>query len=283
MWKPALVGLLGLFAVAPPSAAPPAAAAEPSGAERLRGFSAEGSGVEREVEARLAALADPQRIRERHRYFTALPHPAGSARNRELAFEALVGAIMGLLVTAFIFGAIAGLAWLATFFIGTPLGLDRSAFALGVAALFLLVAVVSAWRRVDPLAGLTPMTDRQLMLTLISLGSPHLLYFSPRHATAGAAAVILGGPASLCEALGTWAHRLRWNRAMVREAARLLERSRDACPADAIGDARAGLLLKRLALVKTIERGGAPALTATERGREVLEGRDPDGNRREER
>jgi len=85
MWKPALVGLLGLLAVAPPSATPPVAAAEPSRAERLRGFSAEGSGVERAVEARLAALADPQRIRERHRYFTALPHPAGSARNRELA------------------------------------------------------------------------------------------------------------------------------------------------------------------------------------------------------
>lgn len=197
------------------------------------------------------------------------------ARNRELAFEALVGAIMGLLVTAFIFGAIAGLAWLAAFFLGTPLGLDRSAFALGVAGLFLLVALVSAWRRVDPLVGLAPMTDQQLLLTLISLGSPRLLYFSPRHATAGAAALLLGGPANLCEALGTWAHRLRWSPAMVQEAARLLERSRDACPADAIGDARAGLLLKRLALVKTIERGSALALTTTERGRAVLDGATP--------
>ena len=53
--------------------------------ERIKGFTAEGSIEERQIEAALKKLADPK-VYERHlRFLTEEPHIAGSKRNYDLA------------------------------------------------------------------------------------------------------------------------------------------------------------------------------------------------------
>ena len=49
------------------------------------GFSRGSEDAQRSLEQRLIARADPARVRDLHRELTRLPHPAGSARDRELA------------------------------------------------------------------------------------------------------------------------------------------------------------------------------------------------------
>jgi hypothetical protein len=49
------------------------------------GFSAPAAQTEISIEERYRALTSPQRIAEFHRTLTLEPHPAGSARNNELA------------------------------------------------------------------------------------------------------------------------------------------------------------------------------------------------------
>jgi N-acetylated-alpha-linked acidic dipeptidase len=49
------------------------------------GFSPEAARAERDIEERYRVLASTEQIEKFHRYLTAEPHPAGSARNNELA------------------------------------------------------------------------------------------------------------------------------------------------------------------------------------------------------
>ena len=51
----------------------------------MAGFSAQGAAEEASVEQRFRALTSTEQISKFHRYLTAEPHPAGSARNNELA------------------------------------------------------------------------------------------------------------------------------------------------------------------------------------------------------
>ncbi|HUL79060.1 MAG TPA: M28 family metallopeptidase [Vicinamibacteria bacterium] len=51
----------------------------------LTGFAPASAERERAVEAEFTAVLSPERVRAWHRHFTAEPHPAGSARNHELA------------------------------------------------------------------------------------------------------------------------------------------------------------------------------------------------------
>lgn len=52
---------------------------------RMLGFSPESAAQEQAVESQFVALGSPQQIRTFHRYLTSEPHPAGSARNNDLA------------------------------------------------------------------------------------------------------------------------------------------------------------------------------------------------------
>ncbi len=52
---------------------------------RMVGFSPSGAIAEAAIEAKYRALTSPEQIQKFHRYLTAEPHPAGSARNNELA------------------------------------------------------------------------------------------------------------------------------------------------------------------------------------------------------
>jgi N-acetylated-alpha-linked acidic dipeptidase len=52
---------------------------------RMMGFSASGAAAEAAVETQFRGMASAESISKFHRYLTAEPHPAGSARNNELA------------------------------------------------------------------------------------------------------------------------------------------------------------------------------------------------------
>ncbi len=51
----------------------------------MTGYSAARAAEQRKLEAQYAAIPSSEEARKQHRYFTAEPHPAGSARNNELA------------------------------------------------------------------------------------------------------------------------------------------------------------------------------------------------------
>ena len=94
--------------------------------------------------------------------------------NRELTVDALGKSLLGVVFSFFTFGFVYCWAWFLGLFVASSLGL-RS----WLAGLFLVVATCSAWRHVDPMAGLPPrLSDRQeLMLTLISRATVGTSYF----------------------------------------------------------------------------------------------------------
>lgn len=63
----------------------PAATTDRVPADKMTGFCRQSAAIEREVESKFKEIPSPESVRKFHRYFTAEPHPAGSARNNELA------------------------------------------------------------------------------------------------------------------------------------------------------------------------------------------------------
>ena len=57
----------------------------PSATGNIMGFGAQAAAAEAGVETKFKALISPDEARKFHREFTAEPHPAGTARNNELA------------------------------------------------------------------------------------------------------------------------------------------------------------------------------------------------------
>jgi hypothetical protein len=195
-----------------------------------------------------------------------------SGYNRDVRLEVLFKSLLGLGFSVLVFGFVFWLAWFTGLFFTASLHLHAWQFAILVAGLFLIVATWSAWKQVDPLAGLQPLTDQQRLLTLISQATPGVVYFSPRHATAGAAAVLLAGPANILEALGIWVWRLRLDPMLLEEAARLLNACNANYRIEEIREPEAALLLKRLALVKLVPLDDSSALTLTEKGEKIVKG-----------
>ena len=78
-FRPALAVVV-LIAVGVAADEPP-----PTDTTRIPGFTAAASTIERSLEARMADLLDPESTARHFRLLTAEPHPAGSARNLELA------------------------------------------------------------------------------------------------------------------------------------------------------------------------------------------------------
>jgi hypothetical protein len=191
-------------------------------------------------------------------------------RNRELGIDAAIKAGLGVLFSLVTFGCVFWFSWVIGFAIAGYLGMRPWHLALGVTALFAMAATWSAWHRVNPLAGLQPLTDQELILTLISQAIPGVLYFSPRHAVAGAALLLLGGPANVVSALGIWAHRLRADDRLLGEAASVLTLCGEGCPVKQLPHLHAALLLRRLALVKPMPNGNSTSLAVTEKGRKLV-------------
>lgn len=196
-----------------------------------------------------------------------------AARNRGLTFEAFVEFWLGVLFTALTLGFIYWIAWVFTYF--TSL---QGYFPAIVTGLFALASFYEAWRRVNPLQGVRSLTDAEMRLTLIALATPHFAYFSPRHALAGWAMVVLGGPANIFASIATLMHRLPSGGALFECAADLLSRALDGVPIDRVENLRAAYLLQRLALIKSIAVCGSEndTITTTQKGRDLLAGRKVD-------
>jgi hypothetical protein len=190
--------------------------------------------------------------------------------NGELVYEAMVKAILGAVFSLFTFGFMFWIGWFFSWGVATSLSLEPWQCGALLAGVFFVVAAWSAWRQVDPMAGLERMTDRQWLLTQISLASPHLLYFSPRHALAGSAVVLLGGPSSMFQAIGIWAHRLRADQSLIEDAALLLTECSEPYPVEEARSVTAALLLRRLSLITVVACGHSAAFTLTEKGSKVL-------------
>src|SRR6476646_6538695 len=60
-------------------------AKESQSTQAILGFTPAGAALERHVEEQFLKIPSPERAREWHKYLTAEPHPAASARNNELA------------------------------------------------------------------------------------------------------------------------------------------------------------------------------------------------------
>ena len=187
-------------------------------------------------------------------------------RNRELVSDAGLKAGLGIAFSLVTFGMLWWFGWVIGFMLGLQIGLDAWVIATVLTALIFIVATWSAWNRVDPLAGLEPLSDAQMMLTQISQAAGGLGYFSARHASAGFAIVLLGGPVGVIEAFGIWAHRIRADVPLVEDAARLLDSCEDPFPVNKISNLGAAFLLWRLALVRIVPDGESRCLKLTDKG-----------------
>lgn len=185
---------------------------------------------------------------------------AAAARNRELATEAAIAGAMGLLFTVITFAGVFWISWIFCFFTFSYTYATR--VALGVTALFAIVSFWSAWRRVDPNEPLGPMTDADVAredlagaFTLAS-GVPILT----RRGTAGAAMLLISGPANLFDAWELWRHRLPNNSILMDRAANLYDRAAKGVPvSQARDDADAVILLRRLQLIKLENQSSSEA------------------------
>lgn len=191
-------------------------------------------------------------------------------RNGELFTDAAIKFGTGVVFTLLTFGFVFWVGWFLGFFFGYNLGLSAVTFGLIVTGILFVVAVWSAWRNVNPLADLQPLTDTQALLTMLSLASPNLLYFSPEHASAGFALVLIGGPANILSALGIWAHRLKADANILAAGAELLDDCADGCPPKEVTSLDAALLLRRLFLIKRTIADKGDVIVLTERGRAIL-------------
>jgi hypothetical protein len=189
-------------------------------------------------------------------------------RNRELAFDATTKALLGAIFSLVTFGCVFWFSWVIGLGVARYLGMGPWLFGLLITGLFFGVAAWSAWRRVNPLADLKPLTHQQLLATLMSRAATGI-GFSPRHAVAGIAFVLLGGPGNLIEAIGIWAHRIRADERLLGKAASTLALCKEGCPAEQISDLAAALLLRHLSLIKVVPSGNSATLTLTERGRRM--------------
>ena len=109
-----------------------------------------------------------------------------------------------------------------------------------------------------------------LAVTQIS-GAMGFGVFSPRHATAGAAMLLIGGPASIITGYAVYRSRHPVDQETLSTASEILKQSVHGMDPHKIKDKKAAILLRRLGLVTAKDVGGI-RLVATEKGKRVLYG-----------
>ena len=184
-------------------------------------------------------------------------HDMVRRHNRELAIETLVRAVLGVAVSCVVFGMVFCLGWLIGPAVTPLLGLRAWHFAAILASVFVIVATWSAWRKVNPLAGLQPISDQEMLVMLISHAALDTPFLSPRHAVAGVAVVLIGGPASVLQSIGAWAWRIRTSGPMIEQAASLLAACQTNLPIEDVRVPAAALMLKLLRVMESLAAGAA--------------------------
>jgi hypothetical protein len=188
---------------------------------------------------------------------------------RKLRTDILIRVVSGIAFSILTFGFVYCFFWMFGCVVAYQLGLAQWQFATLATALFFVVAVWSAWRRVDPLAAVRPLTPEGQLTLLVS----HVVLgvgFSPRHAVGGAGMALIGGPANLVHALGDFNSRLRADASRIAAAARLLEACRKFYPIENLKDVEAALLLRRLALIKLVPLDYSHRIALTEKAEKLL-------------
>ena len=188
--------------------------------------------------------------------------------NGERWLEAVVEFGLGVLFSLITFGGVFWLSWLVVAF--------RSDAVLIAGTITVVCAVLSflaAWKKVNPLQDIEPMTDAEFAMTMISIVGPGTWYFSPKRAMAGLLLILFAGPANLLAVVASLRRRLPASESGVQAATATL---RDAAARDLPVDSvnRDGLvLLFRLRLVKAVGGdGGQVHLRITEKGRDLVFG-----------
>ena len=181
--------------------------------------------------------------------------------------ETTIEAATGILFTALTSGVIFCIVW----FVCVSLGGRRfpaSTVALGATGIFVLVSAVSAWRHVDPFAGLKPMSNADHLLFAVSSMVDGYVHVN-RHTVAGLASVLMGGLVNLVSALGSWLHRLPTDPLVIDQAAGILSACRPEVDLKQVNSSmHAAVLLRRLNLI--VPRSDSTFVTLTEMGRDIV-------------
>ncbi|MCA9293441.1 MAG: hypothetical protein KDA20_06480 [Phycisphaerales bacterium] len=189
-------------------------------------------------------------------------------RNRELALRAAIECSTGVLFSLFVFGGVFVFGLFMGLLVADKLGLSAVQFALIVLTVFLAACFWSAWRRVDPFEGLSPVSEGEYFAVLVA-ASGTAMYFQPRLVSAGGAALLLGGPENIFNSISTWRHRLPDDDALVNDAANFLILAQHGIKVSDIQSMPAAVLLRRLALIKPIQLDGQDVMVLTEKGKQA--------------
>ncbi|MFN0198995.1 MAG: hypothetical protein ACKVT0_19785 [Planctomycetaceae bacterium] len=190
-----------------------------------------------------------------------------AARNQELTTEIVIDLAMGVFVTALTSGVVFALSWFLAFWLG-GVRVPAVMIAAGVTAIVLLVGVVSAWRQVNPLAGLKPMSAADHLAVQVSRGLGGVTYVN-RHSVAGIATLLLAGPENLVSAFRSWLHRLPSEAAVLDEAAGILLSCKPEADLRKIEvSPQAVQIVRRLNLI--VARDQTTTISLTEKGRDIV-------------
>lgn len=192
-------------------------------------------------------------------------------RNAERRNDALLAAGMGLLTIFFVYGLLFALVWMIGLFVFFNATIW---FATAVTLVFFVVAVWSAWRKVDPAESLVAQTPEhptvEWLVDVLGAMTDTPAY-NTRFAIAGAGMLFLSGPENLFEAWSAWQARLPTEEIIVNNAAALLQRCRTGATVKDINDPLSAILLRQLLLIRIVSTGESPHLELTERGTKLFD------------
>jgi hypothetical protein len=190
-----------------------------------------------------------------------------AARNKELTTEIVIDLAMGVFVTSLTAGGVFAFSWFLAVWLG-GVRVPAVPIAAGVTAIVLLVGVVSAWREVNPLAGLKPMSAADHLAVQVSRGLGGVTSVN-RHSVAGIATLLLAGPENLVSAFRSWLHRLPSEAAVLDEAAEILLSCKPEVDLRTIEVSPQALqIVRRLNLI--VARDRTTKISLTEKGRDIV-------------
>jgi hypothetical protein len=145
-----------------------------------------------------------------------------------------------------------------------------------VTVLFAAACIWIALRRADPLAGLSPLSETERMMTRASLFTPGVVYVNPRYVAAGCVGVLSSGPTNLLDARNALRRRLPQDADTIDAAAEALALAEQEPRLPELPVPLAAVVLLRVGLVKFREEDEDFKVLLTGEGRFLLEPPDLD-------